>query len=229
MEYLRAIYYPLNKGGFQFPVLTLEQMTALGDEHWVRLLIELGRELCTLIMLMSIGIVAGRNRREAWAYFVVAFGVWDISFYLWLKLFLNWPPGLMTWDLLFLIPVPWVGPVLAPIMVSLTMILAGVIVLRRESKGKPVTARWTDWILMIVGGGIVIISFCWDYENIIERRLAKSFSLAAFLRRPFDRLRRLCRSCATQAVQKKPALDSNKSLWYSIIFVETACIRRPHA
>lgn len=168
VEYLRAIYYPLNNGGFQFPVLTLEQITALGNEHWVRLLIELGRELCTLIMLMSIGILAGRNRREAWAHFVVAFGVWDISFYLWLKLFLNWPPGLMTWDLLFLIPVPWVGPVLAPIIVSLTMIFAGVIVLRRESKGKPVTARWTDWILMITGGGTVIISFCWDYENIMN-------------------------------------------------------------
>ena len=181
VEYLRAIYYPLNKGGFQFPVLTLEQITALGDESWARLLIELGRELCTLIMLMSIGIVAGRNRREAWAYFVVAFGVWDISFYLWLKLFLNWPPGLMTWDLLFLIPVPWVGPVLAPIMVSLTMILAGVIVLRRESKGKPVTARWTDWILMIVGGGIVIISFCWDYENIMNGGLPNPFHWPFFL------------------------------------------------
>jgi hypothetical protein len=180
VEYLRAIYYPLNRGGFQFPVLTLEQITALGNEHWVRLLIELGRELCTLIMLMSMGIVAGRNRREAWAHFVVAFGVWDISFYLWLKLFLNWPPGLMTWDLLFLVPVPWVGPVLAPIIVSLTMIFAGVVVLRRESKGKPVKARWTDWILLTAGGGIVIISFCWDYENIMNGGLPNAFQWPLF-------------------------------------------------
>ena len=181
VEYLRAIYYPLDKGGFQFPVLTLEQITALGNDHWVRLLIELGRELCTLIMLMSVGIMAGQNRREAWAHFVLAFGVWDISFYLWLKLFLNWPPGLMTWDLLFLIPVPWVGPVLAPIMVSATMIFAGVVVLRRESKGKPVAARWTDWILLIAGGGIVIISFCWDYKNIINGGLPNPFQWPLFL------------------------------------------------
>lgn len=180
VEYLRAIYYPINKGGFQFPILTLEQITALGNESWVRLLIELGREFCTLIMLMSIGIVAGRNRREAWAYFVVAFGLWDISFYLWLKLFLDWPPGLMTWDLLFLIPVPWVGPILAPILVSLTMVFAGVIVLHRESKGKPVTARWTDWMLLITGGGTVIGSFCWDYENIVNGGLPNAFQWPLF-------------------------------------------------
>lgn len=180
VEYLRAIYYPINKGGFQFPILTLEQITALGNESWVRLLIELGREFCTLIMLMSIGIVAGRNRREAWAYFVVAFGLWDISFYLWLKLFLDWPPGLMTWDLLFLIPVPWVGPILAPILVSLAMVFAGVIVLHRESKGKPVTARWTDWMLLITGGGTVIISFCWDYENIMTGGLPNPFQWPLF-------------------------------------------------
>jgi hypothetical protein len=181
VEYLRAIYYPLDRGGFQFPAPTLEQITALGNEHWVRLLIELGRQLCTLIMLMSTGIMAGKNRREACAHFVVAFGVWDISFYLWLKLFLNWPPGLMTWDLLFLIPVPWVGPVLAPIMVSVTMIFSGVIVLRRESEGKPVTARWIDWFLLIVGGGIVIVSFCWDYRNIMNGGLPNPFQWPLFL------------------------------------------------
>ena len=180
VEYLRAVYYPLDKGGFQFPILTLEQITALGNEHWVRLFIELGRELCTLIMLMTMGIMAGRNRREAWAHFVVAFGVWDISFYLWLKLFLNWPPGLMTWDLLFLIPVPWVGPVLAPVMVSSTMVFAGVVVLHRESKGKPVTARWTDWTFLIMGGSIVIISFCWDYENIMNGGLPNPFQWPLF-------------------------------------------------
>ncbi len=180
VEYLRAIYYPLDKGGFQFPVLTLDQITTLGYEHWVRLLIELCRELCTLIMLMSMGIVAARNRREAWAYFVVAFGVWDISFYLWLKLFLNWPPSLMTWDLLFLIPVPWVSPVLAPIIVSLTMIFAGILLLYRESKGKPVVARWTDWILVIMGGVIVIFSFCWDYENIMRGGFPNPFQWPLF-------------------------------------------------
>ncbi len=181
VEYLRALYYPLEKGGFQFPILTLEQITALGNEHWVRLLIELGRECCTLIMLMTLGILAARNRREAWAHFVVAFGVWDISFYLWLKLLLNWPPGLMTWDLLFLIPVPWVGPVLAPIMVSLTMVFAAIVVLHRESKGKPITARWIDWVFLTAGGGIVIISFCWDYENIMNGGLPNPFQWPLFV------------------------------------------------
>ncbi len=137
VEYLRAIYYPPAAGGFTFPVLTVDQIRALGEEHWRRLLIELGREAATLVMLTAVGILAGKNRRESWAYFMIAFGVWDIFYYLWLKLFLDWPPGMMTWDLLFLVPVPWVAPVLAPVIISAALIVSGLIVLSYESQGRP--------------------------------------------------------------------------------------------
>ena len=120
VEYLRAIYYPISDGGFHFPIQTLAQLQSMGPEHIHRLEIEVVREFFTLVMLATIAIAAARNRRQAWAYFMIAFGVWDIFYYIWLKVLLDWPAGLMTWDLLFLLPVPWVSPVAAPVIISLS-------------------------------------------------------------------------------------------------------------
>ncbi|MBI5569268.1 MAG: hypothetical protein HY914_04915 [Desulfomonile tiedjei] len=180
VEYLRALYYPLDLGGFRFPLLTLEQLNVLGDHHWRRLAIELGREVCTLVMLAMVGIVAARNRREAWAHFMVAFAVWDIFFYVWLKIFLGWPADFMTWDLLFLIPVPWVSPVLAPLLVSVTMLAAGVTVLFFESQTRPLAPTGLDWAIITCGGLTVIASFCLDYRNIMAGGLPNPFNWLLF-------------------------------------------------
>jgi hypothetical protein len=181
VEYLRALYYPADKGGFVFPLMTAAKMQALGLEDWHRLFIELGRELSTLIMLGGVGIMASRNRREAWAYFMIAFGIWDIFYYLWLKLFLNWPAHLTTWDLLFLIPVPWVSPVWAPVVVSLTMIAVGLVVLWYEGRDCPLRPSWTEWALITVGGMTVIVSCCWDYRNTMEGGMPAAFLWPLFL------------------------------------------------
>lgn len=180
VEYLRAIYYPLDQGGFRFPLLTVDQLEAMGPEHLRRLVIELGREFCTLVMLATLAVAAGSNRREAWAHFVIAFGVWDVFYYVWLKLFLDWPPGIMTWDLLFLLPVPWVSPVLAPVLVSVTMICCGLIVLFFEDRGEPIISRWSDWGLLTLGGLTVIVSFCWDYSSIVQGNIPPPFNWPLF-------------------------------------------------
>src|SRR5690349_2988847 len=116
---LRAHFYPPSSAGELFPLLTLDQLRALGPEHTARLNTELGREFATLLMLSSVALVAARKPREWIAAFVLCFGIWDITFYAFLKLLLNWPASLLTWDILFLLPVPWVGPVIAPILVSI--------------------------------------------------------------------------------------------------------------
>ncbi len=180
VEYLRALYYPLQGGGFAFPLLTLEQLTAMGDEHVRRLGIEFGREIATLVMLASIGAAAGRNFREFVAHFMIAFGVWDIFYYIWLKVFLAWPESLMAWDLLFLLPVPWVSPVMAPIIVSVVMIAAGVAVLFLESRGHELKTAARHWILPTLGGLIVIVSFCWDFRNIMAGGAPNPFNWSLF-------------------------------------------------
>lgn len=180
VEYLCAIYYPLQKGGFNFPILTLEQLEAMGHEHVTRLTIELGREFATLVMLAAIAVTAASNRREAWAHFMIAFGVWDIFYYLWLKLFIDWPPGLMTWDLLFLIPVPWVAPVLAPVIISVALVACGLTVLFYEARKRPLVTTWLEWIFIVLGGGTVVVSFCEDYRNIVSGQLPNPFNWGLF-------------------------------------------------
>lgn len=181
VEYLRAIYYPLNAGGFDFPLITLEQLRAMGDEHVRRLNFELGREFATLVMLAAVGWAAGANFREAVAHFMIAFGVWDIFFYLWLKIFLEWPPSIMSWDLLFLIPVPWAAPVVAPVIVSAIMIVSGLVVLWCENCGRALATTWRDWLVFTAGGVVVIISFCWDWRHTMAGGLPNPFHWPLFL------------------------------------------------
>jgi len=118
------------------------------DEHLA--LTEIFWEAATLIMLVGIGIIAGRNSSERFAWFLYSFAVWDIFYYVFLKLLLNWPESFMTWDILFLIPVTWVGPVIAPVIVSITMIAFALIILYSNQKSIPVTIKSSEWICLFV-------------------------------------------------------------------------------
>jgi hypothetical protein len=153
--YMREILYP---GGFAFPLAPIPEKLAVT---------ELFREAATLIMLAGIGFLAGKNLIERFAWFLYSFALWDIFYYVFLKFLLNWPDSFLTWDILFLIPVTWTGPVIAPVLVSLLMILHAAIILKksrdRESYRFPLQAK----IFMFTGAGIVFISFITDYSRFI--------------------------------------------------------------
>lgn len=150
--YLRRLYYSA-QDGFGFPLVIIDTPT---------LLLELGRETCTIVMLATVGIAAGRTKVGKFAFFLFLFGVWDIFYYIWLKVFLNWPASLFTWDVLFLIPVPWVGPVIAPVSVSCTMIGMALVLLRLEGGGPVLPAGKIVWLSQIVAALIILISFTID-------------------------------------------------------------------
>src|SRR5262245_47973157 len=90
--------------------------------------VELVREGATLVMLLMVGILAGRTWRPRLGYAALAFGVWDILYYVFLRLMSGWPSSLLNWDILFLLPLPWWGPVLAPMSVAALMIVWGTLV-----------------------------------------------------------------------------------------------------
>lgn len=98
--------------------------------------IEVIREITTLVMLLTIAILAAYNWRTRLAMFFLAFGIWDIFYYIGLKLFLDWPATILEWDALFLVPVNWYGPVLAPVLISVYFITVSVIIVLREATGK---------------------------------------------------------------------------------------------
>jgi hypothetical protein len=138
------------------------------DEAGTLVAIEAGREVATLVMIAAVGILAGRTPFERLAWTAVVFGVWDIGYYAWLHAFSGWPPSLGTSDLLFLLPVPWVGPVWSPVVVSAALVIAGLWAARVLRRGDRLRLRRRDWLLSLAGGLLVVLSYTVDARGVIE-------------------------------------------------------------
>ncbi len=160
--YLREIYYP---EGFAFPLKMMSERV---------MITEIFREIATLVMLAGIGYMAGRSRLERFGMFILAFGIWDIFYYVFLYALLGWPESLFTWDILFLLPTTWVGPVLAPVINAFTMVIFGGMIWYFQSLGilKPVRLR--DWFLLISGSLIVIWAYVEDYVSYMRKEFSFS-------------------------------------------------------
>jgi hypothetical protein len=181
--YLRAVYQPVREqmnpehvSSELFPLIRLDQLESLGADHLRQLQTELGREFATLVLLAGAALLAAGSFNEWIASFVIAFGIWDIFYYLFLKLLIDWPASLFTWDVLFLLPVPWAGPVITPVLVSVAMMVAGLLVLWREYDGRPVAFTHWHWAAIVSGGLLIVISFAWDYRNIMAGRHPAPFN-----------------------------------------------------
>jgi hypothetical protein len=185
--YLRAVLEPVRHTMLHqedddgtFPLLTMQQLREAGPQYAHCLTTEAARELATLVMLASAGLAVARNFRQWLAGFMVAFGVWDIFYYVFLRALIDWPPSLMTWDILFLVPVPWVGPVIAPVIVAVSMIAAGAAILWREADGHRIEFSKSHWAMIFGGGLIVIVAFCWDSRHTSAGGLPNPFNWPLF-------------------------------------------------
>ena len=116
--------------------------------------VEIGREAATIVMLAAVGWMAGHHGKERWAYGLFAFGLWDVFYYIWLRVLLSWPDSLLGWDLLFLIPLPWWGPVLAPVLIAVLICVAAVMAVRRMERGQRIEI--TPLRLATVLGGTLL-------------------------------------------------------------------------
>ena len=148
--YLRALYYP---EGFSVAFKLID----------VNILkVEILREFATIIMLLMIGYLAGHTFKDRMAYFLLAFAVWDIAYYGWLKVLINWPASIFEWDILFLIPFTWLAPVLAPLICSMTMISLALILLFYS---KPLSA--ITWGFVTAGSVFILYTFMENYGSLI--------------------------------------------------------------
>jgi hypothetical protein len=161
--YLRAIFYP---DGFKFPLKAI-------TDH--KIVIEVFREAATLFMLLSVTFLAGKKRWERFAWFMFSFGVWDVFYYFWLKVLLNWPASLFDWDILFLIPVPWISPVIAPVSISLLMIIFSILISRSIHKGCGFSPKLLSGILALSGITLILYSFMHDVNATLHQQMPKPY------------------------------------------------------
>ena len=154
--YLREIHYP---NGFSFPLTLLDPQM---------LKVEIVREFCTIIMLASVGWILGKTSGEKFSFFIFVFGVWDIFYYVALKIFLDWPETILEWDVLFLIPITWIGPVLAPVICSIGMILIALIYVYLHEKNQQIKFTPIQIVLISLGVLIIIYTFIYDYLNLFN-------------------------------------------------------------
>lgn len=176
--YLRTIAQPF-RAHLGLPIgepLPLFDPGQLGDVHRL-MYIELGREAGTLLMLAAVAwAAAGRNVRNWVAAFAVAFGIWDLAFYFWLWAMIGWPASLGTWDLLFLLPVPWAAPVAAPVIVAASLAIGGSITLAREPEAAPKAA----WALLLGGAVVLLVAFMWDWRHWVAGGMPRGFPWPVF-------------------------------------------------
>jgi hypothetical protein len=124
--------------------------------------VEVGREAATLLMLLALGWACGRNAQSRTGFALFAFGVWDILYYAWLKVLIGWPASLLTPDILFLIPLPWWGPVITPVLIALLLAGAGAAAVALDDRGRLVRPRLADWVLMAAGVALILDAFMAD-------------------------------------------------------------------
>jgi len=162
--YLRELLYP---EGFGFP---LQDIPA-------RLLrVEIVREAATLLVLGAFARLATTGGVRRFAVFAFCFGIWDLVYYLTLKLSLGWPASILDWDVLFLIPVPWLAPVLAPVLVSLALVAAAVVILRASEP----SIRPVDWMLEVTAGVLILASFFTNTPAVLAGEAPGNYPWALF-------------------------------------------------
>lgn len=189
--YLRAAYEPLHErlyprahgdphlGGL-LPFLPLDRLQSAGPAFVNWTAIELAREAATLLLLAAAALCVAHSFRQWFAAFLLTFGLWDLFYYVFLKVLIDWPVSLLTWDILFLVPVPWVAPVLAPALVALVMVTAGTVTFRREAIGQPLRLTAIHWLLFFASGLLLITAFCEDYRNVAQGGLPNPFDWPVF-------------------------------------------------
>lgn len=151
--YLRMQYYP---NGFYFPLNNVIPNNVL--------LIEIFRELSTIAILLSVAILSTKKFIERFGSFLFIFALWDIFYYIFLKIILGWPVSLLDKDILLLIPIPWIAPVLAPIIASVTFIIFSMSIYYLSYKD-PAFNNFSkmEWTFFSLASFLIFCSFMSEY------------------------------------------------------------------
>lgn len=169
--YLRAIYYP---EGFAFPLHLIDPSDPLA-------ITEVVREASTLLMLLGAACLAARGAWGRFGAFALAFGVWDLVFYAGLWAVLGWPESLATWDVLFLIPGVWTGPVWSAAGIAVLLVVCGSLIMRQEAEGRAPRIRRVHWLAAVLSLGSLLTAFLWNHRTALEQGVPEGFPWTIWL------------------------------------------------
>jgi hypothetical protein len=173
VTYLRRLFYAgAMLDGPLFPLRIAEPAV---------LATEVAREAATLVMLAAVAFLAERRPARRFAAFGLCFGLWDLTYYALLKTAIGWPHGLLEWDILFLIPAPWASPVLAPMLVSATLIAGALVILLRTDETGSSPLRPRDWWVLCGCGLPILASFFWNTTRIARMEMPGRYPWWLFL------------------------------------------------
>ncbi len=181
------------------PLQGLNSPFALGPTEMIR-------EAATLVMLITVGWLAGRNSRAQFGYFVIAFGVWDIFYYVFLRVMTGWPVTLVDWDVLFLLPLPWWGPVLAPVLISLLLVTGGTLLVSLNRDRYALMPTPAAGLICVGGVCLSLYVFMQDaIQNLSGGREAIANTLPAYFNWPLF--------CLALLLLAAPIFDLIRKYW----------------
>ena len=166
---LRELYYP---AGFIFPLRDIPQRI---------LFTEVVREVAAVLMIILVAALCARQFWRRFAFFLIIFGVWDIFYYVWLRVIIGWPTSWGEWDLLFLIPLPWLGPVIAPMTVAVVMVVVGLSIGGLFNRGYDFRPTGLSWMLACLGTVAILYTFMSDYAAVIDYETPHPYNYLLFV------------------------------------------------
>lgn len=161
--YLRKLFYADN---ILFPLKEIPKDI---------LIVEILREFSTLTILFSLSVIIGKLRQNRIATFFYLFGIWDIFYYIFLYFLIKWPKSLFDWDILFLIPFPWVSPVYAPLLCSISFITFSIFIFYFSNEGYPIPILFKDFILFFISSFLILLSFFSQTSKVLNNQIPEKF------------------------------------------------------
>lgn len=105
--------------------ITQNSLSLPAAPHFPReiLFVEQLREIATIVMLVVVALLAGKNNWQRLFVFIFIFSIWDLIYYSSLYWLAHWPTSLFEMDVVFLIPIQWMFPVYFPVFIFIVLAL----------------------------------------------------------------------------------------------------------
>ena len=140
--------------------------------------VEMAREACTILLLAAVAWLAGRRAADRAGAFLLSFGIWDLTYYAVLRLVHGWPESLGAWDILFLIPLPWIAPVWAPVAVATLFVVAGSYLFWTSELER--RYRWSDVGVLAASALLTIAALLTEWRAAADQRMPEQFPVWLF-------------------------------------------------